>query len=653
MTTTDTPQHPLDALTAAEIQRFTELARDAGIAGPATRYGYLMLREPHKADVLKFKAGDAVAREISATVFDAESGKVEYVSIDIAAGRVVERREIDQAAEGTAPFLLEDVMQSGAIALEDAEVQKALAARGITEFERVRILPLAGGRFGYTDESGIRISRVVPYLAPTAEFGTLASFWGHPIEGLRIDIDLTHRKVLHVVDVGHYEIPTESGDIHGPGVLPPQRTGLKPIAITQPEGVSFTLEGNELSWQNWNFRIGYNAREGLTIHQVSYEDKGTKRPILYRASVAEMVVNYGDVSPTRGWINYFDAGEYQFGRFANSLKLGCDCLGEIVYKDVVFADDEGNPVVVPNGICIHEEDYGVLWKHSDPFDHSHSEVRRQRRLVVSCFLTAGNYDYGFYWHFYLDGKIELEVKANGLVVTAGYREGDPHPAPLVAPNLAGTAHQHLFSLRLDTAIDGVRNAVDEIEAVPVAMDRTQPIWGGAFERKITRLKTEGEAQRVTAGEKGRLWKISSSETKNRLGQAPSYVIHTTSTPLLLSDPDSTVAQRAKFATKSLWVTKYRRDENWPAGYLVNQSPGGTGLPQYAARNEGIDGEDIVVWHTFGLTHFPRSEDWPVMPVDYAKVALLPSGFFERNPTLDVPPTQPAHCAPEKACGHAK
>src|SRR3546814_7711546 len=99
-------------------------------------------------------------------------------------------------------------------------------------------------------------------------------------------------------------------------------------------------------------------------------------------------------------------------------------------SDVCSSDLFGNPVTVKNGICIHEEDFGVVWKHFDPFTRV-SDVRRQRRLVVSTFLTAGNYDYGFFWYFYLDGKIELEVKANGLVVTSGYRaRSDEHTSEL-------------------------------------------------------------------------------------------------------------------------------------------------------------------------------------------------------------------------------
>lgn len=60
-----------------------------------------------------------------------------------------------------------------------------------------------------------------------------------------------------------------------------------------------------------------------------------------------------------------------------------------------------------------------------------------------------------------------------------------------------------------------------------------------------------------------------------------------------------------------------------------------------ARKDKVDNENIVVWHTFGFTHNPRPEDFPVMPAETARVALKPYGFFEYNPTLDVPPSNQA------------
>lgn len=96
----------------------------------------------------------------------------------------------------------------------------------------------------------------------------------------------------------------------------------------------------------------------------------------------------------------------------------------------------------------------------------------------------------------------------------------------------------------------------------------------------------------------------------------------------------------KFADYALWVTRYRPDELDAAGRYPNQAMGGDGLPRFAARDESIVDTDVVLWHTFGITHIPRVEDWPVMPVHRAGFILVPDAFFARNPALDVPP--PAH-----------
>ena len=138
--------------------------------------------------------------------------------------------------------------------------------------------------------------------------------------------------------------------------------------------------------------------------------------MIYRASIAEMIVPYGEPR-FRHWQGYLDAGSSSIGRWVNSLELGCDCVGEIAYLDATVTDELGDPAVVKNAICVHEEDAGILWKHTDVFNGS-AQSRRQRRLVVSFFTTIGNYDYGFYWYFYLDGTIQCEVAMTGVVFTS-------------------------------------------------------------------------------------------------------------------------------------------------------------------------------------------------------------------------------------------
>ena len=88
-----------------------------------------------------------------------------------------------------------------------------------------------------------------------------------------------------------------------------------------------------------------------------------------------MVVPYGDPSKDHYRKNAFDAGEYGIGTLANFLTLGYDCLGEIHYFDAVMNDGRGRGMTIPNAVCLHEEDYGILWKPRD-WRTGHTEVRR-------------------------------------------------------------------------------------------------------------------------------------------------------------------------------------------------------------------------------------------------------------------------------------
>ena len=126
------------------------------------------------------------------------------------------------------------------------------------------------------------------------------------------------------------------------------------------------------------------------LHTVVYEG----RPVLYRGSITEMIVPYGDPKESAYRKNVFDFGEYGVGMLANSLALGCDCLGAIRYFDGHLADNQGRVVTIKNAVCVHEEDIGMLWKHTD-WRTGGSEVRRSRRLAVSMIDNVGNYHYGF------------------------------------------------------------------------------------------------------------------------------------------------------------------------------------------------------------------------------------------------------------------
>lgn len=629
---------PYATLSAGELQRVAETLRAHGALDEAHRIAYVGLDEPNRAEVA---AGGPVPRRARVQLLDTDTGRARAISVDIGTGELATDVDIDPERDGQVPLLQEEHAIIRELIGADERWATALAARGIDDPSTVALAGLSAGRFPIEGESGRRLARVLGHHQPTPQ--TMP--WAHPIDGLVAYVDVASRTVVDVIDVGVMPIPQETGDYHVPGTFGPERTTQKPIVITQPEGPSFSFDGDVISWEKWSLRIGYDMREGLILHGIGFEDDGRVRPIVHRASIAEMLVPYGDPGPVRFWQNYFDTGEYLLGRLANSLELGCDCVGDITYLDVPIADARGDVKVLPNVICIHEEDAGVLWKHTEQFTGS-SDVRRQRRLVISFFVTVGNYDYGFYWYLYLDGKIEFEAKATGLVFTAAYDERTSRFASELAPGLAAPYHQHLFCARLDMAVDDGPAVIDEVDvhALPVDDDN---LHGSAIGFTKTRLRSELEGRRRADARVDRTWRVSSATATNRLGRPTSYVLTPESKPVLLAQPESVIASRARFATADLWVTAYDPNERYPAGDVVNQSAPEQGLPAFVADDASLDGADLVLWHTFGLTHFPRTEDWPIMPVDSCGFTLKPHDFFDRNPTLDVP-VSPRACA----CDHA-
>ena len=624
--------HPLDSLTAEEIVAAAALVKSDPRFDDEARFAYVGLLEPPKEVVASFTPGGTVARDLRLVMTTGPDARVVEVIASLSDACLRSVTEID----GVRPNLLFEEALAAITALTiDPAWTAAMARRGITDPAQVQIDPWPAGNFGSPHEDGRRICRCLAYLRESpADNG-----YARPIEGVVAFVDMARGQVLEVLDTGVVPLPPESGSYY-PESQAALRHDLRPLEIVQTEGPSFTVDGNLIRWQRWSLRASLDPIEGLVLHGVGYEDQGRLRHVMHRASVSEMVVPYGDPGPMHGWKNAFDAGEWGLGRMANSLELGCDCLGEIRYLDGVLATERGDPYVVKNAICLHEEDYGILWRHND-VRSARTEVRRSRRLVVSSIATVGNYDYGFYWYFYLDGTIGFEVKLTGVLSTMAVAPGEvPEFASMVAPQLAAPYHQHLFNVRLHMDVDGTANSVYRMEARPLPPGPTNP-WSNTFESCATLLGTEAEAESFVDPSCSRHWKVVSSTAKNCLGQPTGYKLLPGPTPTLLAGSDSSVAHRAAFATRNLWVTPYSPDERRAAGDYPNQHRGGDGLPRWTSQNRSIVDEDLVLWYTFGVTHIPRPEDWPVMPVEYAGFLLVPVGFFDRNPALDLPP--PTRC----------
>jgi primary-amine oxidase len=631
--------HPCDPLTAAEIEQAVAAVRASHADLRTMRFPLVRLDLPAKEAVRQHPAQQP-PRLAFVVVYDRDTAMTFEARVDLDEGTVTSWKHI----EGVQPaIMIEEILALEDIVKSDPAAAAALARHGVDDLSLLQIDPWSTGTLPVEGvDSRRRIIRASAYVRRFKEDNGYA----RPVGNLIFVIDCNARSVAAILEGDPVPLPPESGN-YDTASVGPLRDDLRPIEITQPDGPSFTVSGNVIEWQRWRLHAHIDPVEGLVISDVSYLDGSRRRSIMHRASIGEMVVPYGDTSEDFYFRNVFDAGEYNLGKTVGSLTLGCDCLGEIRYLNAVLADEAGRPQTITNAICLHEEDYGILWKHWDFRYVQHAEVRRSRRMVVSAIHTIGNYEYGFFWYFYLDGTIQFEAKLTGIVQTRAVAPGQvPAYGTLVAPQLDAPNHQHLFSMRLDMEIDGPQNSVIEVDATGLPMGPGNP-HGNAIVSRKTVIANERDGRRMCDPLAARTWQIINPGMLNRFGQPVAYKLVPFTGPLLLADPGCDLAKRAEFARANLWVTRYSPAEMHPAGDYPNQHPG-DGIGTWIRQERDLVNTDVVLWHTFGTSHLPRPEDWPVMPCDYVGFTLKPAGFFDCNPSLDVPPPPghgAAHCRP--------
>jgi primary-amine oxidase len=629
-------RHPLDPLTLDEIGAACDLVKAEGNVTPRCRFPIVRLEEPSKAELRAHAGGAPLPRLAFVVVLESDTGAASEFIVDLTASRIADAKLLpnSDAPYGQPPVMIAEFMLCEQIVKADEGWRAAMRRRGMTDkdMEMAQVDPFSSGFFDRDFERGRRILRAVTFFREDLKDNAYA----HPVEGVVAVVDLIHQKVVDLLDDERViPIPKKKRNYGAHENVNP-RTDIKPLNIEQPEGPSFTVDGWNVHWQKWNFRVGFTPREGLVLHQLSYQDGDRKRSIIHRASVTEMVVPYADPTANHYWKSAFDAGEYGLGMLANALELGCDCLGNIRYFDIPAADEQGKPFVMKNAVCMHEEDYGILWKHYE-FRNGLFEVRRSRRLVISFFATVGNYDYGFYWYLYQDGTIQLEAKLTGIIQTAAVMPGEKYAwGGMVDDGLGGPTHQHFFNVRMHMDLDGGGNTVTEHEFAQRPWGTDNP-YGNAFDLKSKTLSRERDAAAIADGQSGRFWKIINPESRNGVGNPTGYKLIVTPSPVMLAQEGSFVRKRGGFATKHVWVTAYDPAEKYASGDYPNVHAGGDGLPRYIEQNRNIENTDIVLWHSFGHTHVCKPEDFPVMPVEYAGFMMKPNGFFAENPANDIAP----------------
>ncbi|KAK0500956.1 copper amine oxidase [Armillaria luteobubalina] len=686
-------KHPLNPLTPDEIAAVSLSVRyyiASKTEIKAVKFITTYLLPPPKKAVLAYlgiplvpggkpEAPTLIARKAEVDFLDVVNGDAYNVILALDDGKwSVE--SLEKLPEGTQPQIsVQELVACEKIVKSDARVQQLAKEVGVLPEQIV----CDGWSIGYDDRFPQK--RRIQQALIFARLSEHENLYAHPLDFIVV-VDANAEEVLHIDFPPRYKNTANGAVLSAPSTkfpelsedaftatsrprIPPPlkpfdflpdlmqkneenfkpRDDIKPLHIVQPEGVSFKLDGNELEWQNWKMHISFTHREGIALSTITYNDKGEVRPIIYRLSLAEMVVPYGAPEYPHPRKFAFDSGEYGMGTMANELSLGCDCVGQIHYLPGAYVGHDGSAVVIKNAICIHEEDNGVLWKHTDYRPGGRTQTVRRRRLVVSMVCTLANYEYIWNYHFYQDGSIELEVRLTGILQVYVADTDEPiRFGTKVAPNVNAQYHQHLFSIRVDPMIDGINNSVIESDVVPLPNASTGSdlnFAGNAFVQEDTVLKKE--AGRDWDWEKERKWKIVNPARQHySSGKDVGYVVGVKGgvTPMM-ARKDGWALKRAQFVNYPVWVCRdvegAKGSRMWPAGKYVPQtreSPADS-IGAWVKGEQNIENEDILVYLTVGTTHIPRPEDWPVMPVEHLSITLKPQSFFTMNPSMDVPGTR--------------
>ena len=532
-------------------------------------------------------------------------------------------------------FLGDDVSLAASIVRRDPGWQSAMRRRGISDFSAVHLDAWAPGTVGVSGAAGPRLARVLSFYK-----GKSSNDYARPIEGLVAIVDMTSRSVLRLDETGEVELSQEDGALDEKAAAQPA-LAPKALQAQQPEGQTFEVRGWQVRWLNWTFRFALHPREGPVLYEVSYKDGAGARKILQRASLSEMFVAYGNPAAAWSWRNTLDVGEYGLGRLASPLEAGTDVPEYATALDANLIDDYGKVYVLKRALALYERDGGLLWRHYSA-ESGAAESRRARELVLGSVATVGSQDYGLNWIFHQDGTLEFEAEVTGVPLAKGVlpeaEADEDRYAQRLSTRVAAPGSQHFFNLRLDFDVDGPENALYEAAVAPAPYSATNPT-GNAFQLNLRPLKNERDARRAVEPAESRRWLVATAASAKE-GRPSGYMIVPGENALPFADPGSEARRRAAFLDHQLWATQYKAEERYAAGPYPNQSRGGDGLSKYS-DDDSLDGKDLVVWYTFGITDIPRTEEWPVMSAQRAGVKLMPSNFFRQNPALGVPrPTSP-------------
>ncbi|PKA51128.1 primary-amine oxidase [Apostasia shenzhenica] len=636
--------HPLDPLTPSEISSIRRIIRSSPFfSSKPLAFHYVGLDEPDKLAVLSWQSNPSAAPLplLRAFVILRSGGRTHEISVDLTNSSVASHRL--HTGHGYPMFTVAELAAVSSLPFNYTPFVESVKKRGV-ELKNVICTAFAAGWHGNAKQ-GRRVAKVQCFVA-----GETVNLYMRPLEGITMAVDLEATEIINYVDRLVVPVPAAAGtDYRASRQMPPFGPRAKPVAVAQPQGKGFAIDGCVVRWANWEFHMGFDVWAGLVISAASVvgpgEDSGVRRSVLYRAFVSEVFVPYMDPSEEWYYKVFFDGGEYGLGPYTASLETMIDCPANAEFMDGYYATGDGSPVKVSRAFCVFERYAGdTSWRHTETLIPGEvvTEAREEVSLVVRTVTTSANYDYVFDWEFKTSGSIKISAALTGTleVRATDYTNADQisgeQYGTLVAPNTIGVLHDHFITYHLDLDVAGPPNSFVKARFRPARTGGgpRKSYWTVAAET----ARTEADARvKVSAGPPAELLVVNPA-AKTKLGNAAGYrlIPGAAVATSLLSDDDYPQI-RASFTRKQLWVTPYNKSEKWVSGLYVDQSRGDDNLAAWSMRNRAIENTDIVLWYTIGFRHIPCQEDFPVMPMLAGGFELRPFNFFETNPLIKTVP----------------
>ena len=576
-----TVTHPLDPLTADELAAAVAILRESPDVGEV-RFVDVALEEPSKAALAAWRdGGERPPRVARASLLDPVAGRALEARVDVDAGGLAGLRVVPDVQPAIHP---EEFVAGGG----------PCARPGVPGGARA-----AGAGAGRGAHRAVVVRRPGAGRAPRCARHLVAARrrpnpYAHPIGGLVALVDLNAMQVVRVDDYGVVPIP-------GRRRLPSPRCRAAAQASSRSHhaarGPSFDVEAAcALAELGFPGRLhparGLGAAPGrLAAGRAAASDPLPRLLLRDGRAVRRPVAD-----PLKK--NAFDVGEYNIGLLANSLELGCDCLGEIRYFDVELADNRGNPYTLKNAICMHEEDDGLLWKHTD-FRTGAVGDTAVARLVVSCSgrsattstATIGSSGRTARWS---------SRSLTGVLTTGCWRGVTPQYATREHGRPVCAVHQHFFNFRLDMDVTAPPTRSTRCTRRPSRRARTTRSATSSTPRRRCSAPSRRRSNRWTrcADASGRSSVRNAQQRRRRADRLPPDAAHQRRA---LRAARGQLAQRAGFMAQHLWVTPYAPDELFAAGDYPNQHSGGDGLPRWTAANRSIESTDVVLWYRSART----------------------------------------------------